>query len=224
MRVTIIAVDLTVRTSGNTTNSSPGPDSRGKLGLWNDHLAGKNDMKKRCENQTTGDTVNGGASYTGSHDYAVGTGLKTEMYGHITDRAGIPDATVETNGNWRIYQQKRGGVKLMGTSPWPGHYWSDWTNDDFTPYIHTSSNTALDLTNNYLYNMDCPKMCGGELSGADGTFFTFDTDFRTWISFYYNGTWHRVTQSEIWGMKAKLLKSGGAWTVDEEAEAKTYED
>ncbi len=62
IRVTIIAVDLTINTDGNSTNTSPGPDSRGILGLWNADLASKNNMKLRCENDTTGDIKNGGAS------------------------------------------------------------------------------------------------------------------------------------------------------------------
>jgi|GEM_PF-4507863 len=219
VRVTIIAVDLIIRTSGNSTNTSPGPDSRGKLGLWNNHLAGKNNMKLNCENHTTGDVVNGGASYLGGHPYAAGTGLKTEMYGHITDRAGIADATVENNTNWRIYQQRKGGAKCMGT-PLPG-YTTTWTDESGSPFTDSTMHTIYDIPHDYLYNEDCPRITGIS-GGADGSYYTYDSDFQTWISFKYSGTWHRVTPKEEWGMEAKLKKVSGSWTVEKEGTAKTY--
>ncbi len=158
---------------------------------------------------------------TGSHPWTIGTGLKTEIYGHITDRGGIDDANVENTANWRIYQQKKGETKFIGI-PVPGEYWSTWTDEVGSPFTHCIVNTTYDLSDDYLYHEDCPRITGASGGGADGTNYTLDTEYQTWISFKSGVTWHRVTPKEKWGMEAKIEIVSGSWSVVEEATAKSY--
>jgi len=175
-------------------------------------------MRIKCANHTTGDTVNGGVSWTmAGHPYLVGTGLKTEMYGHITDRGGLEDAVIENNANWQIRQSCRGWTKqnehkVVNKPTWEA---------DGTPRVTTSGDAEFDLPNDYLYAEDCPKIAQlTPAEGENGDTVSADWDYHTSVWFKYDGEWTRVSDVEHWGYTAKMLKVEGVWTVLQQAQAK----
>jgi len=211
------------QTKLQTTNSTPAPNSRGKLGLW---WTTSPDWLRYNGLPAVEKYYNGGTQYLGSHQFAVGTALKTEMYAVVMDKRDFIEgfrSQVENNDNWRFMQERKGGLYLNGVpSPDPGKYSADWVPDG-APKDHGSPEAECDMKNTrrngHLYYGDAPGI--KEVSGGtDGDILSVVTYLRTWVQFKCLGVWQDVLEKPDepnWGVCAELRRISGSWIVTVEA-------
>jgi len=247
VRVRAVELDVTlfIRNADEqetTFNSPNGPNSRGELGLWNAKVGSALDMTNFCSEHVYGDTVNGGASYLhleeDSHPFAVGTGLKTEMYAKIVENDFIDyDFMMElldNEDNWRIGQEFNGHWTIGGTEQEPWHMPPDWDLDGYSSSANSAMNCDPQRNVEYFYFADAPGFRSEDPEDYyEGTVLSLDMNFRTWVEFCYLGSWVRVTDvpapegewtygKPMWGYTAEIKKMGGELVVTQPPTAKSY--
>lgn len=218
VRVAEVAAEIIVRNQQDqeTTNADPAPNSRGKLGLWHTKLADKENWPEFCTNPTQGSIYNGTSYFrvSAGHPHAAGTLLRTELIGHITDRGGLPDSTINDNGRWRITQMTWGTTVHKDAKGKIIAYYKnvpDWALDGY--FTNDTSDGAFDLPNNYMYGGDPPGVADVS-EGEDGDTVVDDSHYKTYIEFCFSMTgWDRVSGEVVWHEGCELKKQGGTWII-----------